>query len=393
VEQALLCAESSITEVTTRTRAWAMYGGAILSFYVRNWIQAGAFAEESLSLFRAVGDKYGIGTLLNALGVLALALGDYETVARLTDESIALLEDAGNPWRLGEALVLSAFSFYHRGHYQHAYTLGKRVQALADGAGEVYARVRALHAVALFAHALNNDTEVKTAHNECVKIITAVSEVGNAQLMATSFIGFGGIVALQGQYKWTAQLWGAARALYDTVDRASELEIHEWLLITLHTHLNYNRAVETVRTQLGEQQFLEAWNEGHLMSLDQFLLSPASSLSPVPSSTEAPSSGKAQFPVGTPNTVEMPNTVGAPFTSPPTPTGQKAASPKSLDALTPRELEVLRLLAQGMTSAQIAQQLTITLLTVNSHVRSIYSKLGIASRSAATRYALEQHIV
>jgi DNA-binding CsgD family transcriptional regulator len=328
-------------------------------------MQAGAFAEESLTLFRAAGDKYGIAILLNALAVLALALGNYETLATLTDESITLLEEVGNPWRLGEALILSAFGFYHQGHYQRAYTLGKRVQILSDETGEVYARVRALYGVALFAHALNNDAEVITAHKECVEIIKEASKIGNAQMIAVSLIGFGGIVALQGQYRWTAHLWGAARALYDTVDRASGQETYEWLLITLHTHLNYNRVVETVRTQLGDQQFLEAWNEAQAMSLDQLLLAPGSpqpSVSPSHQKTTATST-------------------------------QEGASSVALDVLTPREIEVLRLLAQGLTSAQIAQQLTITLLTVNSHVRSIYSKLGITSRSAATRYALEQHIV
>jgi DNA-binding NarL/FixJ family response regulator len=54
---------------------------------------------------------------------------------------------------------------------------------------------------------------------------------------------------------------------------------------------------------------------------------------------------------------------------------------------------VLRLVAQGMTSAQIAEQLTVSVLTVNTHVRSIYSKLGVTSRSAATRYAMEHHLV
>jgi DNA-binding NarL/FixJ family response regulator len=61
--------------------------------------------------------------------------------------------------------------------------------------------------------------------------------------------------------------------------------------------------------------------------------------------------------------------------------------------LTAREGEVLRLLAHGLTSAQIAEQLVIGLVTVNSHVRSIYSKLGVTSRSAATRYALEHQLV
>jgi DNA-binding NarL/FixJ family response regulator len=54
---------------------------------------------------------------------------------------------------------------------------------------------------------------------------------------------------------------------------------------------------------------------------------------------------------------------------------------------------VLLLLAQGLTSAQIAEQLTLSVLTVNTHVRSIYSKLGVTSRSAATRWAIEHHLV
>ncbi len=366
VEQALQCASDSATAVTIRTRARAMYCGAILSFLTQNWMQAGTFAEESLALFREANDKYGIAILLNALGLLALALGNYEMLTTLTDESIALLEPMGNPWRLGEALILAAFGCYHQGDFQRAYELGLRVRMLADGAGEVYARVRALHGVALFAHALKRDAEVVEAREACVKIIKEVDNVQNAQLLATGLIGFGAIVALQGQYRWTAQLWGAARALYDTVDRASRQETYEWLLVTLYSHLDYNRVVETVRTELGEEQFLVAWNEGRTMSLDQLLLPPA----PLPS---APVSSEQQKTTSDRK--------------------QKVVSPAPPDVLTPRELEVLRLLAQGMTSGQIAQQLTITLLTVNSHVRSIYSKLGITSRSAATRYALEQHII
>jgi len=61
--------------------------------------------------------------------------------------------------------------------------------------------------------------------------------------------------------------------------------------------------------------------------------------------------------------------------------------------LTTRETDVLRLLAQGLTSAQIAEQLVIGVVTVNFHVRSIYSKLGVSSRSAATRYAIEHRLV
>lgn len=87
--------------------------------------------------------------------------------------------------------------------------------------------------------------------------------------------------------------------------------------------------------------------------------------------------------------VTMPTPV--PSTQPASPPPAKSPSAYP-DGLTAREVEVLHLLAQGLTSAQIAEQLIIGVVTVNFHVRSIYSKLGITSRSAATRYAIEHHL-
>jgi DNA-binding NarL/FixJ family response regulator len=71
----------------------------------------------------------------------------------------------------------------------------------------------------------------------------------------------------------------------------------------------------------------------------------------------------------------------------------RQASPSEAYNLTAREGEVLNLLAQGLTSAEIAEQLVIGLVTVNSHVRSIYNKLGVSSRAAATRFALEHRLL
>jgi DNA-binding NarL/FixJ family response regulator len=67
-------------------------------------------------------------------------------------------------------------------------------------------------------------------------------------------------------------------------------------------------------------------------------------------------------------------------------------SPSSM-LLTRREQEVLRLLTMGLTNAQIAERLVVSLSTVNTHVRSIYDKLEVTSRSAATRYAVEHHLI
>jgi DNA-binding CsgD family transcriptional regulator len=69
---------------------------------------------------------------------------------------------------------------------------------------------------------------------------------------------------------------------------------------------------------------------------------------------------------------------------------QVSASPYGL---TEREEEVLRLVVQGLSDAQIAQALVISPRTVNAHLRSIYGKLNVKSRAGATRVVLESHLV
>jgi len=62
------------------------------------------------------------------------------------------------------------------------------------------------------------------------------------------------------------------------------------------------------------------------------------------------------------------------------------------DGLTLREVEILQLVAAGMTNRQTAERLGLSIRTIDAHLRSIYAKLGIKSRSAATRYAVEQNL-
>jgi DNA-binding NarL/FixJ family response regulator len=77
----------------------------------------------------------------------------------------------------------------------------------------------------------------------------------------------------------------------------------------------------------------------------------------------------------------------------PTPAPTTTASPPTYPAgLTAREVEVLRLLADGLTDIQIAEKLVLSPRTVHAHISSIYNKLGVTSRSTATRYAMEHHL-
>jgi len=61
--------------------------------------------------------------------------------------------------------------------------------------------------------------------------------------------------------------------------------------------------------------------------------------------------------------------------------------------LTPRELEILRAVAEGPTNAQIARQLWVTEQTVKFHLSNIYRKLGVSNRTEAIRYALVNGLV
>jgi DNA-binding NarL/FixJ family response regulator len=120
---------------------------------------------------------------------------------------------------------------------------------------------------------------------------------------------------------------------------------------------DYERTVEGVRARLGEKAFRRAWTEGQTMTPEQALA--------------------GREPQMLPTTTSPPAKVAIPYT----------------DGLTACEIDVLCLLAQDLTSAQINERLVIGLVTVNSHVRSIYSKLGMTSRAASTRYALERKLL
>jgi DNA-binding NarL/FixJ family response regulator len=74
--------------------------------------------------------------------------------------------------------------------------------------------------------------------------------------------------------------------------------------------------------------------------------------------------------------------------------GLRAPTPLAHDAgaLSPRELDVLRLLARGLTNRAIAHELGIGPRTADQHVHNIFIKTGVTSRTAAVRYALEHNV-
>ena len=115
------------------------------------------------------------------------------------------------------------------------------------------------------------------------------------------------------------------------------------------------RARDAARTHLGESAFAQALADGRSMTPIQAL----AAYKALPMQTALRAKRSPAYPAG----------------------------------LTAREVEVLRLVAAGLTDAQVAEQLVISLRTVTTHLTSIYNKLGVNSRAAATRFAVERHLV
>jgi DNA-binding NarL/FixJ family response regulator len=67
--------------------------------------------------------------------------------------------------------------------------------------------------------------------------------------------------------------------------------------------------------------------------------------------------------------------------------------PEQAAGLTAREIEVLRLVARGLKTKQIAQELVITPKTVNSHIEHIYRKIGASNRVGASLFATEHGLI
>ena len=75
------------------------------------------------------------------------------------------------------------------------------------------------------------------------------------------------------------------------------------------------------------------------------------------------------------------------------PAAPLAMPPKSTEALTPRETEVLKLIVQGYTNRQIGEELNISFRTAESHRASLSEKLGMHSRVELVRYAREHGLI
>jgi predicted ATPase/DNA-binding CsgD family transcriptional regulator len=344
-------------------------GGIAFSLRLLGWatwnrgnpVTARSLMEEALALRRKMGEKRGIAwSLLFLARVLFSSQGDQVTIYSLLDECLALCRELREKGCIANALGLLGQVTLDQGDATKACALSKESLAIHIEIGDRWGIIQSLGLLAEVEAHQDHHMEARSYYEES---LTHCKETGDKQSTATCLEGLASVVAAQGEPLWAARLWGAAESLRTVIGAQSEQGGLFMMAMTPIERAFYERSVAAVRTQLGEKAFAAARAEGHTMTPEQALAAQGQVTLPQP----------------------------LPATPAPTPPTKPAATYP--EGLTAREVEVLRLLAQGLTSAQIAERLVIGLVTVNSHVRSIYSKLGVTSRAAATRYAIENELV
>ncbi len=317
-----------------------------------NVTRAALLAQENLTLARELDIKTDIVEVLYHVATAKLFQGDAIQAVVLLEECITQAQEIGDTSHskdfIAQALLTLGGIAMHQGHSGRATTLLEKSLTLFREVGFKHTIALALGALGGVRRSLG---DLPQARALCKEGLVLAREVGYNAGTGRNLIGLARAAADERHFQQAARLFGAAESW---LNPSVEMDPFE--------RADYERAVEHVRAELGEQGFATAWAEGRTMTPEQAIIN--------------------WEPVSLPQ---------------PTPTVSSSTTASSLSpshvGLTPRETDVLRLLAQGLTSAQMAEQLVIGVVTVNFHVRSVYSKLGVSSRAAATRYAIEHKLV
>jgi non-specific serine/threonine protein kinase len=325
---------------------YALYTLGRLGRIEGNYARAATFFEESLSLFRELGLKHDIALVLAGLGLTVLYLGDFERANALCEESLAISRESGDPRGIASWLANLAIVTLARGDAERATELCD--ESLAIRRALAY-KGGCAHTLAILGRIAVEQGAYARARVCYTESLTLRQETGEKEGIATALEGLAAVGGTHGHAESAARLCGFAESLRTQLS-APLTPIDR----TYHLH-----TVAAIRAQLDEPTFLKAWTVGQAMTLE-----------------EAVAQGLQ---------------VQAQEHTPPMPL--PAPPPQDSFGLTPREIEVLRLVTQGLTTTQIAQQLIVSPRTADAHLRSIYTKLDVTSRAAATRCAIEHQLI
>ena len=320
--------------VATAARARVTYAAGWATFNLLTEDRGRPYFVEALGLLRRLGDVGEQAACLRALSQIAIVQGDGRTAERLARQSMALCRQMGDDTGAAWSLHHLADAMFGSGRIvESEKTIGEAVTAFRR-ASVRYGEHGALLDQGKLLRRRRQWSDALHAYADALTILrdTAGFTAGGRDL----FLGLGAVADELDRPIEACRLFGAA----DTWEKA---------------HGSYDTPIAApvdeqwtdARTRLGEDAWTEELAVGARWSSEQ-AVAEASSL--------------------------VTELLGEPAS--PLPAG-----------LTVREVEVLTLLAEGLSNGDIAERLVISPRTVHAHLRSIFGKLGVSSRTAALREA------
>jgi predicted ATPase/DNA-binding CsgD family transcriptional regulator len=335
---------------STESRGKALWGAGVLAMNAEDYAAAEPLLAECLELARITGDRYVAGFALNALGSLALYSGDFERAKVLHEEGLGEMRAVEDIDGIAALLGNLGFGAAVRGDFTHAIADLEESLTLYQSIGSdhgiasvqirlgrtLLAKGEPERASEFFRESfIRSQGEQPDSSAQILPLPSRMTRYGSVSGLS----GLAGIAAALGQFERSARLFGAAEA----VSRANQMMLHP-----PDREVN-ERNLATVRAHMAEEAFRAAWTAGQALTLEQAV---AEALTPMESAARS-----------------------------------SAAALIGAEALTARELEVLRLLAEGLSDREIATALFLSPRTVSWHVTHLLAKLGVESRTAAVAFA------
>jgi predicted ATPase/DNA-binding CsgD family transcriptional regulator/Tfp pilus assembly protein PilF len=397
-----------------------------------NYLQAETYLREGLTLARQAGDYAWLSDLLRTLSLVVCHGGEYDLGEAYVQEGLALARQVGDPERIYSTLIILGYVVGSKGNYTQAETHYQEGLALARQVGDREQICVLLTNLGYVSMKIGKNTQGEGYTQEALAL---ARQIGYREAEAVLLGNLADLVGKRGDYAQAEIYFREALALARQIGDRKQISIHLANLglvaaeqgndaqaeaylqegVALARQIEHHWALSGLLNERAElylkQQRYEAAqgdfremrdiaSEGDSEYLGLACYGLARAQASQGHLIEARRQGQESLAIlekighyKAPEVKQWLNSLPEPVPPPSRPSAPPKQALAYPAGLTTREMEVLRLVAQGLTDAQVAEQLVISPRTVNFHLTSIYSKLGVSSRSAATRYAIEQHLV